>query len=69
VTEHDLTGAKWHKSTRSSGGNSCVEVSDNLPQIVAVRDTKDRDGGTLIFTRSQWSAFLDGLKDGEFDIA
>jgi hypothetical protein len=68
VTAHDLTGAKWHKSTRSSGGNSCVEVADNLPRIVAVRDTKDRAGGTLIFTRGEWAAFLDGVKEGDFDI-
>jgi hypothetical protein len=65
----DLTGAEWHKSTRSgSNGGDCVEVAENLPGIVAVRDTKDRDGGTLIFTRNEWAAFLAGAKDGEFDL-
>jgi hypothetical protein len=65
----DLTGAKWHKSTRSGGnGGDCVEVADNLPDVVAVRDTKNRDGATLIFTHSEWSAFLGGVKDGEFDL-
>ena len=65
----DLTGAKWHKSTRSGGnGGNCVEVADNVPDVVAVRDTKDRDGGTLLFTHGEWTAFLAGVKDGEFDL-
>jgi hypothetical protein len=65
----DLTGARWRKSRRSGGnGGDCVEVADNLPEIVAVRDTKNRDGGTLIFTHSEWTAFLTGAKAGEFDL-
>ena len=67
--EVDLTGAVWHKSTRSGGnGGDCVEVAGNLPGIVAVRDTKDPDGGTLIFTHAEWAAFLAGVRAGEFDL-
>jgi hypothetical protein len=55
----DLTGAIWHKSTRSSGNQgNCVEVADNLAGIVGVRDSKDRDGGTLTFTPDAWRAFV-----------
>ncbi|WP_329111149.1 DUF397 domain-containing protein [Micromonospora sp. NBC_01699] len=54
-----MTGAQWRKSTRSStNGGACVEVSDNLPGRVLVRDTKDRDGGTLAFEPAAWSAFV-----------
>jgi hypothetical protein len=68
VSDHDLTGAQWRKSRRSgSNGGDCVEVADNLSGIVAVRDTKNRDGGTLVFTRSEWGAFIGGVKSGEFD--
>jgi hypothetical protein len=64
----DLTGAVWHKSTRSGGnGGDCVEVAVNLPGIVAVRDSKDRAGGTLVFTSAQWAVFLDGVRAGDFD--
>jgi hypothetical protein len=64
----DLTGAVWHKSTRSGGnGGDCVEVAVNLPGIVAVRDSKDRAGGTLVFTSGQWTVFLDGVRAGDFD--
>jgi hypothetical protein len=65
----DLTGAIWHKSTRSGGnGGDCVEVAGNLPGIVAVRDTKDRDGGTLVFGPAEWRAFVEGVRGGEFDL-
>jgi len=65
----DLTGAVWHKSTRSGGnGGDCVEVAVNLPGIVAVRDSKDRAGGTLVFTSVQWAVFLDGVRAGDFDL-
>jgi hypothetical protein len=59
----DLTGAVWRTSTRSdNGGATCVEVADNLPGIVAVRDTKDRDGGTLTFAPEAWRAFVGLVK-------
>lgn len=65
----DLSGADWHKSTRSGGnGGDCVEVAVNLPGVVAVRDTKDRAGAALVFTHREWRAFLDGVRNGEFDL-
>ncbi|MEU5949267.1 DUF397 domain-containing protein [Micromonospora sp. NPDC047465] len=55
----DLSGAQWRKSTRSSSnGGDCVEVADNLPGVVLVRDTKDREGGTLAFTPTAWRVFV-----------
>ncbi|MEV6816839.1 DUF397 domain-containing protein [Micromonospora sp. NPDC051296] len=55
----DLTGARWRKSTRSnaSGGN-CLEVADNLPGVVAVRDSKDPTGPALAFAPAAWRAFV-----------
>ncbi|MEH0931947.1 DUF397 domain-containing protein [Micromonospora sp. CPCC 205558] len=55
----DMTDARWRKSTKSgTNGGNCVEVADNLPGVVLVRDTKDRDGGTLTFGRAAWRAFV-----------
>ncbi|GAB3935391.1 DUF397 domain-containing protein [Micromonospora vulcania] len=59
----DMTGAQWRKSTKSgNNGGNCVEVADNLPGIVLVRDTKDRDGGTLAFGPAQWQGFVSFAK-------
>ncbi|MEQ4299932.1 DUF397 domain-containing protein [Plantactinospora sp. B6F1] len=56
----DLTGAHWRKSTRSgNNGGACVEVADNLPGIVLVRDSKDRDGAALTFDPRAWRSFVD----------
>ncbi|NES13364.1 MULTISPECIES: DUF397 domain-containing protein [Micromonospora] len=55
----ELTGARWRTSTRSStNGGNCVEVADNLPGVVAVRDSKDRDGAVLTFSPAAWRAFV-----------
>ncbi|SCF10676.1 protein of unknown function (DUF397) [Micromonospora matsumotoense] len=55
----ELTDARWRTSTRSStNGGDCVEVADNLPGLVAVRDSKDRDGGVLTFTPAAWRSFV-----------
>ena len=65
----DLSGAVWRKSTRSgNGGNSCVEVAKNLPDVVGVRDSKDRSGPVLTFGPEAWTDFLAGVKHGEFDL-
>jgi Domain of unknown function (DUF397) len=45
-----------------------VEVARNLPGIVAVRDSKDREGPALVFTPGEWLAFLDGVHADEFDL-
>ncbi|MER5453998.1 DUF397 domain-containing protein [Micromonospora sp. NPDC002389] len=55
----DLTGARWRKSSRSGGnGGECVEVADNLPGVIAVRDSKDPHGPALTFTPTAWANFL-----------
>ncbi|WP_432925174.1 DUF397 domain-containing protein [Microbispora sp. CA-135349] len=63
----DLSMAIWRKSSFSGSGNNCVEVATNVPGLVAVRDSKDRSGPVLAFTPSEWSAFIAGVKNGEFD--
>ncbi|MEV6373598.1 DUF397 domain-containing protein [Micromonospora musae] len=55
----ELADAQWRKSTRSgSNGGNCVEVADNLPGLVAVRDSKDPAGPVLTFSPTAWVNFL-----------
>lgn len=61
----DLSTVVWRKSSYSEGGaNDCLEVSDDHPGIVPVRDSKRPDDGTLTFSASSWSAFMAGVKRG-----
>jgi hypothetical protein len=59
----DLSRAAWRKSSHSNGGEAaCVEVADNLPGIVAVRDSKDPHGPELIFTSAAWRTFTHAVR-------
>jgi hypothetical protein len=62
-----LTGATWIRSRRSgpTGGN-CVEIAFLADGQIAMRNSRHPQGPALIFTRSEWDAFLGGAKDGEF---
>ncbi|MBE1491325.1 DUF397 domain-containing protein [Plantactinospora soyae] len=58
----DLNPApNWHKSSRSDSG-SCVEVADNLPGRVLVRDSKERQGPVLTFSLRHWRGFVNLTK-------
>jgi Domain of unknown function (DUF397) len=65
--QHDLSSADWRKAKASSAQGNCVEVARNLPGIVAVRDSKDRQGPALLFTPAEWAAFTAGVRAGEFE--
>jgi hypothetical protein len=66
MSRPDLSRARWKKSTRSGSNGDCVEVT-TLSGLVAVRDSKDRQGPVLAFTGLAWEAFLDGARKGGFD--
>ncbi len=58
--------AAWRKSSHSNGnGGNCVEVAANIPQVVAVRDSKNPSGPELVFSRAVWVTFTDGVKNAE----
>jgi hypothetical protein len=47
---------------------SCVEVADMPDGGVAIRDSKAGDTSpVLLFSADEWSAFVTGVKAGEFD--
>lgn len=59
----NLRYAVWRKSSRSGGnGGNCVEVATNLPDLVAVRDSKDPHGPALVLTPQAFSAFVSSVK-------
>lgn len=48
-------------------GQDCVTVR-KTPDRIDVRDTKDPNSPTLSFSPSEWDAFIQGVKLGEFDL-
>jgi Domain of unknown function (DUF397) len=57
----------WIKSSLSFAHSNCVEAARLSGGYVGVRDSKDPHGGMLRFTPAEWSAFLSGVRNGEFD--
>jgi hypothetical protein len=58
----ELTGP-WRTSSRSTGGNECVEVAQARGSCL-VGDSKQPDGTRLIVGRQAWTAFTHHLKTG-----
>ncbi|GAA1994688.1 DUF397 domain-containing protein [Amycolatopsis minnesotensis] len=50
-------GVDWRTSSYTSGNNECVEVGTS-PFAILVRDTKQRNGGSLRIDSRPWRAFL-----------
>lgn len=61
----DPTVIAWRKSSYSDGGDgNCIEVGDDLPDTIPVRDSKNPAGPILLFPAAAWSAFIDTVKSG-----
>lgn len=56
----------WRKSSRSGAAGHCVEVAETTATVY-VRDSKDAAGPMLRFAGPTWAAFIEGVRDGEFD--
>jgi hypothetical protein len=56
---------EWRTSSHSEG-DACVEVADG-PDGVRLRDSKDPDGPVLAFDAEDWTAFIAGVRRGDFD--
>ncbi|MEU9863893.1 DUF397 domain-containing protein [Streptomyces sp. NPDC047971] len=52
-----MTEPIWRKSTYSGNNDNCVEVADNAPRIVRVRDSKDHAQGELAVAPAAWASF------------
>ncbi|MYY02266.1 MULTISPECIES: DUF397 domain-containing protein [unclassified Streptomyces] len=59
----ELSTARWRRSSYSnSNGGECVEISDDFPGIVPVRDSKNPTGPALVVRAAAWNGFVASLK-------
>nr|WP_202806423.1 DUF397 domain-containing protein [Kribbella catacumbae] len=65
----DLNDLDFRRSSRCNATNNCVEVAHRPGVGVAIRDSKNGPTGPVLqFTTREWDDFLDGAKNGEFDV-
>ncbi|RDG34610.1 DUF397 domain-containing protein [Streptomyces corynorhini] len=59
----ELSNAHWRKSSYSNtNGGSCVEITEDFPGVVPVRDTKNPTGPTLTLPTAAWATFIATLR-------
>ncbi|MGH3737432.1 MAG: DUF397 domain-containing protein [Micromonosporaceae bacterium] len=59
----------WTTSSRTTAnGGNCVEVATTADSAIAVRDSKDRSGPVLVFSRDAWADFLADIDTGHYDL-
>ncbi|MFJ9975745.1 DUF397 domain-containing protein [Streptomyces cyaneofuscatus] len=59
----ELSTAHWRSSSYSNtNGGECVQVSDDFPGLVPVRDSKNPTGPALVLQAAAWSAFVSSVK-------
>jgi hypothetical protein len=62
-----LSGVNWRKSRHSNPSGNCVEIAGLPDGAVAIRNSRHPSGPALVCAPADFSAFLAGARDGEFD--
>ena len=65
TTPDTILTRPWRKSSRSTGGNDCVEVAQAVTNCL-VRDSKNPDGAHLAVRSRAWAAFIGDIKHGAY---
>ncbi|MBW8737704.1 MAG: DUF397 domain-containing protein [Streptomyces turgidiscabies] len=61
----ELSSAHWRRSSYSNAnGGNCVEITEDFPGVVPVRDSKNPNpqGPVLVVPAVTWDAFVNSLK-------
>jgi hypothetical protein len=62
-----LEGAVWKKSQRSNSQGQCVELARLDASTVAIRNSRDPQGSSLIFDVDSVREMIAQLRTGRFD--
>lgn len=65
---NELDGVRWFKSSRSGGGEHCVEAAHLSTGNVGLRDSKLGEASPiLVFAPAHWDSFLEDVSKGRYD--
>lgn len=67
IPADQLVSVRRRKSQASNPSGSCVQVAELADGAIAMRNSRHPSGPALIYTRAEITAFLAGVKNGEFD--
>jgi hypothetical protein len=62
-----LAAASWRISSFSGNNGTCVQVATLPDGRIAVRNSNHPDAGVVLFTTAEMTAWIHGVKAGEFD--
>ena len=63
-----MISTRTYTKSSHSGMGGCVEVRLLPDGTIGLRDSKDVSKPPHVFTPPEWTAFLAGVRDGEFDL-
>jgi hypothetical protein len=57
----------WVKSSLSYANGNCVEIAELPDKTIAMRTNTDISGPVMKIPPGEWHAFINGVRNGEFD--
>ncbi len=65
----DSAAAKWVRPDTDDGSPGELEIGFAANGLVAMRHVDAADGTVLGYTPDAWTAFVEGVRDGELELA
>jgi hypothetical protein len=62
-----IQDVNWRKSRRSNPSGNCVELAELVGGAIAVRDSRQRSGPALVYSRTEIGMLITRARTGSLD--